>query len=103
MLKTSALQLTKSKRRQVVLEMTPNAGCVKPYMKQPLTLFLCVLNIFKKNANNNLTGWERLRIGISVERKALIFPRNDMKTNPYLVQKMSLIKLSATLTFKRAI
>ena len=57
----------------MVLEMTPNAVCVKPAMKQSLTLFLSVLNFFKKNTNNDMTGLERLCIGIFAERKALMY------------------------------
>ena len=39
--------------------MIPNAGCVKPTMKQSITLFLSALNFFKKNTNNDMTGWEK--------------------------------------------
>ena len=53
----------------MVLEMTPNAGCVKPTMKQSLILFLSVINFFKKNTNDDMTGWGRFGIAISVERK----------------------------------
>ena len=35
----------------------------------------------QKNANDNMTGWERLCIGIFVERKALMFPRSGKNTN----------------------
>ena len=59
----------------MVLEITPNAGCVKPTMKQSLTLFLSVLNFFKKNTNHDMTGWERLCVGTFVERKGLMFPK----------------------------
>ena len=74
----------------MVLEMTLNAGCVKSTMKQSLTLFPSVLNLFKKNTNDNMTGWGRLCIEIFLERKAFMFPRNSMNTNLYLVQEMSL-------------
>ena len=62
----------------MVLEMTLNAVCVKPTMKRSVTLSLSVLNFFKNNTNDGMTGWERLCIGIFVERKALMFPINDM-------------------------
>ena len=87
----------------MVLEITPNAGCVKPTMKQSLALFLSVLTFFKKNTNDDMTGWERLCVGIFVERKASMFSRNGMNANLYLVHKMSLLKFSGTLTFKRTI
>ena len=87
----------------MVLEMTPNAGCVNPTMKKSLTLFLNVCSFFKKNTNGNMAGWGRLCIGIFVERKALMFPRNGTNTNLYLLYKMSLLKLSGTLTFKQTI
>ena len=58
--------------------MTPNAGYVKPTIKQSLTLFLSILSFLEKNANDNITGWERLRIRAFVEMKNLMFPtRND--------------------------
>ena len=83
--------------------MNPNAGCLKPTMKQSHTLFLSVLNFSKKNTNDDMTGGEKLYIGIFVERKALMFPRNGTSTNLYVVQKMSLLKFSENLTFKRTI
>ena len=58
----------------MVLEITPNAGCVKPTTKQQLTLFLSVLNFFKKNTSYEMTGWKRLCIRMFVERQALMFP-----------------------------
>ena len=87
----------------MVLEMTPYAGCVKPIMKQSHILFLIVLNLFKTNTKDDMTGWEGLFIGIFVERKALMFPRNGTNTNLYLVEKISLLKFSGTLSFKQAI
>ena len=39
----------------MVLEITLNARCVKPKMKQSLTLFLSALNFFEKNINNGVT------------------------------------------------
>ena len=87
----------------MVLEMTLDAGCVKPTMKQSFRLFLCVLNSFKKNTNDDMTGWETLYIGIFVERKTMMFPRNVKNTNLYLLQKMSLLKFCRALTFKRTI
>ena len=71
--------------------MTPYAGCVKPTMKQSLTLFLSVLNFLKKNRNDGMIGWERLSNGILVKRKALMFPRNDMKTDLYLIQSFKVL------------
>ena len=50
-----------------------------------------------------MTGWERLCFGIFVERKALMFPTNGTNTNLFLVQKINLLKISGTLTFKRTI
>ena len=44
--------------------MTPKAECINPTMKQSLALFLSVLNFFKKNTNDVMTGLERLCIGI---------------------------------------
>ena len=79
--------------------MIPNAGCVKPVIEQLHTLFLIVLNFFKKNTNDNMTGWESLCIEIFVERKTLMFPRNGMNRN--LVQKMGLLKFSGILRLKR--
>ena len=52
----------------MVLEMTPNAGCVKQTKKQFLTLFRSVLNFFGKNAKDDMTRWERLCTGIFIER-----------------------------------
>ena len=69
-------------------------------MKQSLTLFLSLLNFFKKNTNNNMARWKILCIRIFVERKALMFPRNGTSTKLYLVQKMGLLKFPGTLTFK---
>ena len=58
--------------------MTPNAGYVKPTIKQSFTLFLSIISFLEKNANDNITGWERLRIRAFVEMKNLMFPtRND--------------------------
>ena len=71
--------------------MTQYAGCVKPTMKQSLTLFLSVLNFLKKNRNDGMIGWERLSNGILVKRKALMFPRNDMKTDLYLIQSFKVL------------
>ena len=65
----------------------PKCKCVKPMIRQSLTLFLNVLNLFIKNTNNNMTGWEGLCIGIFVERKALMFSRNGMNTDLYLYRK----------------
>ena len=79
--------------------MIPNAGCVKPTMEQLHTLFLIVLNFFKKNTKDNMTGWESLCNEIFVERKVLMFPGNGMNTNR--VQKMSLLKFSGILRLKR--
>ena len=62
-----------------------------------------VLNFFKNNTNCDMTEWGRLCFGIFVERKALMFLRNGTNTNLYLVQKMSLLKFSGTLTFKKII
>ena len=87
----------------MVLEITPNAGCVKPTNKQSLALFLSVLNFFKKNTNDDMARWERLCVGIFVERKASMFPRNGITTNRYLLHKISLLKFSGTLTFKQTI
>ena len=61
--------------------MTLNAVCVKPTMKKSLTLFLIVPDFLKKNTNDDMTGWERLCIGVFVERKALILPINGTNTN----------------------
>ena len=71
--------------------MTQYAGCVKPTMKQSLTLFLSVLNFLKKNRNDGMIGWERLSNGILVKRKALMFPRNDMKSDLYLIQSFKVL------------
>ena len=60
-------------------------------MKQSLTLFLSVLNFLKKNRNDGMIGWERLSNGILVKRKALMFPRNDMKTDLYLIQSFKVL------------
>ena len=68
------------------LEITPNAECVKPTMKQLFTLFLSALNL-KKNRNSDLTGWKGLCIAIFVERKPLMFPRNGANTNIYFYRK----------------
>ena len=40
----------------MVLEMTPNARCVKPMMKQSLTLLLSVLTFIKKSTSDDMTG-----------------------------------------------
>ena len=40
---------------------------VTPTMKQSLTLFLSLLNFFKKNTNNKMTRWKILCIRIFVE------------------------------------
>ena len=57
-------------------------------MKQSLTLFMSVLNFFKKNTNDGMTRWERLYIGIFLEGKALMFLINGTNANLYLVQKI---------------
>ena len=36
--------------------MTPNGGYVKPTMKKSPTLFMSVLNFFKMNKNDDMTG-----------------------------------------------
>ena len=59
--------------------------------------------LLQKNRNEDMTGWERLCIGLFVERKALMLQRNGMNTNVHLIQQISLLKLSGTLTFKRTI
>ena len=40
-----------------------------------------------------MAEWERLCIGIFVEKKTLMFPRNGSNTNLYLVQKNESFKI----------
>ena len=66
--------------------MAPYAECVKPTMKQPLTLFLSVLNFFKKNTYDNITEWEAVHADICRKKgftipekcyKHILFPENE--------------------------
>ena len=62
----------------MVLEMTPNGGYVKPTMKKSPTLFMSVLNFFKMNTNDDMTGWERKILqGFNIQADNIIEHRLD--------------------------
>ena len=63
----------------MVLEMTPNTGCVKPTMKQSLILFLCPKRLQKEYKRQH--DWMGKTVHWDICKKAFMFLRNDTNTN----------------------